>query len=128
MTIPDYQTLMLPILSFSKDRKEHSLKEADDVLARDFQLTESDRNKKQPSGRVTIFRNRISWAKMYMEKAGLLESTRRGCFRITRRGLRELEKSLPFINVRYLKRFPEFLKFKKINPPKNSYSRGNKKP
>ena len=86
MTVPDFQSFMLPLLKFTADREEHRQSEAADALSRHFSITESDRKEMLPSGRQTRFDNRIAWAVVYLRKAGFLESPRRGRFRITERG------------------------------------------
>jgi len=111
MAIPDYQTVMLPLLRSIKDKSEHSLREVIDALAGDFNLTEDDRKMLLPSGQQTIFDNRVGWARTYMKKAGLIESTRRGYFKITPRGLEVLSKNPVKIDVKYLSQFPEFVEF-----------------
>ncbi|GAX90740.1 restriction endonuclease [Effusibacillus lacus] len=112
MAVPDFQSLMLPFLKKLADRKEHSLSEIFDILAEEFHLTPDDRNELLPSGRQSKFENRVGWARTYMKKAGLLESTARAKFRITSRGLEVLAENPPYINVKYLERFPEFLEFR----------------
>jgi restriction system protein len=82
MAIPDYQSVMLPLLELAKDGAEHSLAEAIDKLTAHFKLTESEQNELLPSGRQPIFENRVGWARIYLKKAGLLEATRRAYFRI----------------------------------------------
>ena len=74
MTIPDYQTCMLPLLHFLQDVKEHSLRETEDRLAEHFELSAAERSELLPSGQQGIFRIRIGWAKTYLKKAGLLDS------------------------------------------------------
>ena len=74
MPIPDFQTIMLPLLKFADDRREHSLREAIEFLADEFNLTEDERRELLPSGQQATFDNRVSWARTYMQKAGLLES------------------------------------------------------
>ena len=86
MTIPDYQSLMLPLLKFASDGKEHPIKEATQQLADEFGLTLEERKEMLPSGRQPIFRNRVGWAKTYLKQAGVLAPVRRGTFRITDRG------------------------------------------
>ena len=76
MGIPDYQSLMLPLLKLTSDQQEHSLHEAIDELAEQFHLTDTERAQLLPSGRQRAFNNRVSWAKTYLEKAVLLESVR----------------------------------------------------
>lgn len=112
MTVPDYQSLMLPLLEFAASRgSEISTGEAVDVLAQKLGLSEDDLREMLPSGIQATFVNRVGWAATYMKKAHLLEATRRGYYRITDRGS-ELIKSKPKnVNVGTLKRYPEFLQF-----------------
>lgn len=112
MPIPDYQTLMLPLLRFSADGNDHTTREAVEVLATEFQLTSAERNELLASGQQAIFNNRVGWANSYLKKAGLLESPRRGSLRITARGKQVLGDSLTRIDVKYLERFPEFIEFR----------------
>ena len=114
MAIPDYQTIMLPLLRFAGDQQEHSLREAIDQLAQDFGLTEEERKELLPSGLQEVFKNRVGWARTYMKKAGLLESTRRGHFKITRRGMKVLTQSPPRIDVNFLEQFEEFRQFRAL--------------
>lgn len=111
MAVPDFQSIMLPLLTYIGDKKEHSLSETIDALAAKFRLTLEERKELLPSGRQSVFDNRVGWARTYMAKAGLIESTRRGCFKITDRGLQVLSEKPEKINIRYLKRYPEFLAF-----------------
>ena len=112
MAIPNYQTVMLPLLSLAADREEHRLRDAIEQLADHFDLTEDERKKLLPSGSQATFDNRVGWARTYMKKAGLLESPRRGYFRITDRGLQTLEQKPEMVNVKFLEQYPEFLEFK----------------
>jgi restriction system protein len=111
MAIPDYQSIMLPLLQFARDEQEHSVREAIEVLADELGLTDEERKALLPSGRQPTFDNRVGWARTYLKKAGLLESPRRGYFRITSRGLTILAKNPPAINVSFLEQFTEFLGF-----------------
>jgi len=74
MTVPDFQSFMLPLLKFTADKEEHKQIDAADALARHFSIAESDRKEMLPSGRQTRFDNRIAWAVVYLRKAGFLES------------------------------------------------------
>lgn len=112
MAIPDYQTIMLPLLELSGDGKEHRLREAIDRLASEFRLSDEERKVLVPSGRQEVFDNRVGWARTYMKKAGLFELTGGGRFRITERGMELLRENPPKINVRILYRYPEFREFK----------------
>lgn len=118
MAIPDYQTLMLPVLKLSEDRQEHSLREAVETLSAQLQLTEEERKTLLSSGQQTVIANRVGWARTYMKKAGLLEATRRGFVRITQRGLDVLKEGPSRIDDAYLNRFPEFAEFKSARGPK----------
>ena len=99
MAIPDYQTLMLPLLKIASDEKEHSLKEALDVLSKEFDLSTDELSELLPSGTQTIIYNRIGWARTYMKKAGLLTAPKRGHFQITERGKELIQKNPDKINV-----------------------------
>lgn len=112
MAIPDFQSFFKPMLSFASDGEEHTLKEAVDALAREFELTEEEKNIMLPSGQKK-FHNRCAWAKTFLKKAGLIEYPRRGIFTITDRGLEVYEEDPPELRAKYLRRFPEFRVFNK---------------
>src|SRR3990170_7906333 len=115
MAVPDYQSVMLPLLKFAEERKaEISTDDAVEALATSLSLTEDDLKEMLPSGLQRTFVNRIGWATTYMKKANLLESTRRGYYRITPRGQELLRKKPASINVKTLKQYPEFLEFQKL--------------
>ena len=118
MAIPDYQSLMLPLLRFLADKKEHLFRETLDALAKECNLSEAELRELLPSGKQPIFDNRVGWARTYMKKAGLLESTGRGVFRITERGLKILSQKPTAINVKFLKQFPEFIEFQTVKHEK----------
>lgn len=115
MPIPDYQTLMLPILQYVSDGKDHSLRETIERLGTQFDLSQQERQELLPSGSQAIFDNRIGWSKTHLLKAGLLESPKRSIFRITTRGREVLSQKPDHINVQFLKRFPEYVEFIKPN-------------
>jgi restriction system protein len=95
MPIPDYESIMLPLLKFASDGKEHSLAETIEQMKRTFGLTEEEKKQLLPSGLQPIIDNRVGWARTYLKKARLLESTRRGYFMLitTARGARILSMS-----------------------------------
>jgi restriction system protein len=109
MAIPDFQTIMLPLLRFLVDAKEHTNQDAIDSLAQAFDLSEEDRKKMLPSGQQHVFDNRVAWARAHMKMAGLIENTSRGVFRITDRGKQVLSQAPSKINLRFLRQFPEYL-------------------
>lgn len=109
--IPDYQTIMLPLLKEIEDGKEYHIREITEKLARVFKLTEEERKKLLPSGQETVFDNRVGWARTYMKNAGLLESPKRGFIKITQRGIDVLKEGVEKINNDFLMRFDEFKEF-----------------
>ena len=114
MTIPDYQTVMLPLLKYCADKKEHSIREATQHIVNEFNLTEAQQLEKLPSGTQPVIDNRVGWARTYMKKAGLLEDPRRGYVRITDKGLEVLSRNPQRIDVKFLEQFPEFIEFRAI--------------
>lgn len=112
MPIPDYQTLMLPVLKAATDGQEHRISDVIDRLIGDFELTEEERSQLLPSGKQTTFSNRVHWAKTYLVQAGLLEATKRGHFRITDRGRAALTNGIARIDNEYLSQFAEFAHFR----------------
>ena len=119
MSIPDYQSLMLPLLELTKDGQEHSFRDVVDILAEKFHLTEEEKKELLPSGQYPVFDNRVGWAKTYMKKAGLLDSTRRGFIKIAKRGLDVLKQNPKYINAKFLKQYPEFIEFQTIKKEKD---------
>lgn len=103
---------MLPLLMFASDGEEHSLRDAIDRLGQEFELTDEEMKQLLPSGQSATFGNRVSWARTYMQKAGLLKTTRRAHFAATPRGL-EVAKAPPDrIDNQFLEQFPEFVQFR----------------
>jgi restriction system protein len=115
MAVPDYQSVMLPLLQFAARKgTEISTSEAVEALATELGLTEDDLKELLPSGIQSTFVNRVGWASTYMKKAGLLKATRRGFYQITDRGKDLLKKQPKTINVKLLKQYPEFLEFQQL--------------
>jgi len=111
MPIPDYQSLMLPILRLAGDRKEHSVAEFRQRIAPEFNLSEHELAERLASDSQTVFANRIGWAVQYLKAAAVLKAVRRGVYQITDRGLALLKEKPTEINARTLRQFPEFLEF-----------------
>lgn len=112
MSVPDFQTLMLPVLrqlATGGDQAPVAVREA---MAAVFQLTPEDLAELLPSGRQATFANRVAWALGYLKQAGLLESPRRGVYRVTERGRASLAENPDRIDIQYLMRFPEFVAFR----------------
>jgi len=112
MTIPDYQSIMLPLLRLVSDGQEYRFREAVEGLATHFGLTDLERLELLPSGKYPTFDNRVAWANTYMKKAGLIESSRRGYLNITDRGLDLLKSKPAEINSKFLERYEEFIEFR----------------
>ena len=113
MKIPDFQSIMLPLLKLAADGEVHSIHAAVSELADEFSLSEEERTQLLPSGQQPTFYNRVGWARTYLKKAALLEDPRRGQFRITERGRRVLEQQPSKIDIRFLRQFEEFVEFQK---------------
>ena len=73
MAIPDFQSVMLPLVKVLGDGQERTMREVTDLLAESFHLTEQEREELLPSGQQSIFSNRVAWAKSHLKAAGLLE-------------------------------------------------------
>lgn len=111
MNIPDFQTLMLPVLR-SAAVDEVKISDVAERLAAEFKLTSEEREQLLPSGKQTTFGNRVHWAKSYLGKAGLVELTKRAHFRITESGRKVLASPPERIDIKYLKQFPNFQQFR----------------
>ncbi len=113
MAIPDYQTLMLPLLKIAADGEIHTKRDTVNLLAEQFNVSDDERKELLPSGSQEIFDNRVGWARTYLKKAELINYVQRGQFQITERGKSVLAKNPPKITVAFLKQFPEFQEFHK---------------
>jgi restriction system protein len=111
MSIPDFPSVMLPLLQYAGDGKEHSLRDAITFLADVFKLSDEERKRLLPSGQQTVFDNRVGWARTHLKKALLLEYPKRGFFQITDRGKDVLIQSPMKINIKFLNQFPEHIEF-----------------
>lgn len=121
MAVPDYQSLMLPLLRFAATKNDEiSTNEAVEALAKELNLTEDDLREMLPSGSQFTFSNRVGWASTYMKKAGLLEATRRGFYKITKRGQELLKRQPKAINIKLLREYDEFLQFQQLRGTRSS--------
>jgi restriction system protein len=103
---------MLPLLRLAADGAEHRFRDAVEHLAAQFGLSDAERAEMLPSGTAPLFDNRVGWARTYLKQAGLLESPRRGLFRITDRGRQVLARNPSRIDVSLLDEFEEFRAFR----------------
>lgn len=110
MTIPDYQTLMLPVLRAAEEG-EVRVPFVADLIAERIGLSDAEREEMLPSGKQRILHNRVHWAKFYMSKAGLLDSPKRGVFRASEAGRALLAERPERIDVELLKSYPAFADF-----------------
>ena len=106
--IPDYQSLMLPLLKLVSDGQEHKYRDLIESLAIEFQVTDEERKELLASGNQAIFDNRVGWAKTYLKKAGLLDSPKRATFIITDLGRQTLAKNPDRVDAKYLRQFLHF--------------------
>ena len=114
MAIPDFQSLMLPVLKASASG-EVKISDVVASLGKQLSLSEEELSELLPSGKQSTFANRVNWAKSYLGKAGLVALTKRGHFEISERGKKVLAAPPPTINIKFLEAFPEFKSFKDSN-------------
>ncbi len=119
MPVPDFQSFFKPLLEIASDGQEHSIKDALSIIANQMKLTEDDLKELLPSGTQTKFRNRVAWAKSYYVQAKVLESSKRGFFKITERGRELLKQGNARIDIKILNQYPEFVDFhtSKVDEP-----------
>jgi restriction system protein len=112
MAVPDFQSLMRPLLDVLDDDRDYPIKAMRDELAELLCLDQSAREELIPSGRVTVFNNRVGWAATYLYRAGLIERPRRAVYKITPRGHEVLTRHPDRVDLRVLSEFEEFEAFR----------------
>lgn len=110
MAVPNYQSLMLPVLRLAATGIRR-VPEVAEAIADEFGLSSEDRAALLPSGRQRLLPNRVHWAKTYLMKAGLLSSPARGQFTITPTGSDLLASAPPAITRAMLEQYPSFVSF-----------------
>lgn len=118
--IPDFQTVMLPVLKCLASKEVVSTTQIFDQVSDEFSLSSEQRAELLPSGKQTVIKNRIGWAITYLKKAGLLSSPKRAHVQITDLGQTVLAQNLDKINVRFLKQFESFREFHSVKPSSNN--------
>jgi restriction system protein len=108
MPIPDFQSLMLPIMKIAQDGEEHRGHELRQRIGEQLGLTDEQRKELLPSGTQPVFTNRLAWARTHLTMAGLLEKTGKGRFRITQRGKQVMASNPSIVDTRFLFQFPEY--------------------
>lgn len=111
MAIPDFQTIMLPLLQSVSDGNKHHIQSIISTLVKKFDLSEYDRSELLSSGKEPIFNNRVRWAGFHLNKAQLLSKPQRGYLELTARGSSVLKKNPTKIDLKFLKQYPEYLVF-----------------
>lgn len=109
--IPDFQKVMYPLLQFLGDGNPRNLKECTKAMIEHFHLTPEEAIEKLQSGRQNIIDNRTGWAKFYLSKAGLVETVKKGVYRITADGKAMLDKDINYIGIKELRKIPAFIEF-----------------
>ncbi|MDG6399669.1 restriction endonuclease [Pseudomonas quasicaspiana] len=116
MPIPDFQSVMRPVLAAVADGTPLVLSNLRERIADEFQLSEEERSERLPSGKQTVINNRVGWARTYLNKAGLLSIPAKGLVQITDRGRDALSTGPARITIRWLKQYPEFAEFHTASP------------
>lgn len=108
MPIPNYETIMHPLLIQISDSKKYTRRELSEKLSKHFNLSKNEEKTTLPSGR-NMFNNRVGWANFHLKKAGLIENESKGVINITEEGLKALEKGI--VNKKLLMQYPKYQKF-----------------
>lgn len=106
--IPDFQTIMLPLLDSLKEGDDRSIKQTHDALAAYFELNDDELNEEELGNDQTLFNSRILLAMSHLLMADLLQNTN-GLLKITPLGKQVLSKRLNTIDTNYLRRFPGYI-------------------
>lgn len=117
MSVPKYDELMKPLLIAVSDGETYKIKDVIARLAQQLNLSSEDLAEMLPSGRQTVFKNRVGWAKTYLKKAGLLESPARATIVITDAGKKVVADNPEKIDSKYLEQFPSFVDFASAPEP-----------
>ena len=120
MSIPSFEAFLKPALQiYAKNKKEIRPRDIQDEIAMFFNFTEEEKKEMLPSNKETVLKNRTQWAVYYLFRAGLVERTNRGYYKITDLGIKESNID-DEINVNYLKKFPSIIEFKSENIKSNN--------
>lgn len=117
MSVPKYDELMKPLLIAVSDGETYKMKDVTALLAEQLNLSSDDLAEMLPSGRQTVFKNRVGWAKTYLKKAGLLDSPARATIVITNAGKQVVADNPEKIDSKYLEQFPSFVDFASAPEP-----------
>jgi len=109
--IPDFQTIMLPMLTLLKDGRQKTLNEVMKHLATFYNLTEEELKIRVPSGQMGLFRNRVGWTRSHLKKAGLIHYPERGVYQITKEGIKYLNTNPVNLGLKQLKEMPDYIEW-----------------
>jgi restriction system protein len=108
MGIPDFQSIMLPLLQTLAGGEVWAVRDLTKSLADSFKLTDDERSKLLPSGQQSVFGNRVAWAKTDLKMARLIDSPSRGLVRISDEGKKVLASKPAKITRAFLRQFPAY--------------------
>lgn len=124
MPVPDFQTIMRPLLVALDDGQDHAIAAVRAHLAAEFKLTEAEMQEQLPSGRAKTFGNRVGWATTYLYRCGLISRPKRSVYKITDRGREVLKQNPTRVDLKVLSQFSEFNEFRQAK----SHSDGDTTP
>ena len=107
MPMPTMYDLTLPLLELLRDGKIHDKSSLINHLAQYFKMTATEINERTPGGRNRLA-NKISWTRMELRNAGLLEYMDGGASRITERGREALADKPTRIDKTFLNQYEEY--------------------
>lgn len=116
--IPKYNEMYKALLETLKDKKEYSTKEYRNKVAKLMNISDEEREILLDSGGGNKYNTALNWTSVYLKKAKLIESTKRGVLKITERGLELLATNPNVIDNHTLKNYEEFREF--LNPKGNN--------
>jgi restriction system protein len=123
MPVPDFQSLMRPLLvAVCNAGDETSIRELSPLIAESLSLSESDLSEMLPSGRQSAFLNRLHWCKTFLDRAGVIKTTRRGYFHSTDRGQSLIARTTGRIDIKVLMQFPEFAAWRNENRKSDAHN------
>lgn len=112
MTVPDYQTLMRPVLEILADGGQlHVGRGLVPAVTEQFKLSQDDLTERITSG-LPLIDSRVQWAVTYLVQARTVARPRRGYAEITDRGRGLLAAGHDRITNEILDQFPEFVEFR----------------
>lgn len=121
MAVPKFFEFFEALLDALKDGETHSAKEVKETIAGAMNLTDADITELLPSGRQTIFSNRVNWAKTYLQKAELVATPQRDNYRITEEGKKAIASG-EVIDLEYLAKYDTFKDFCSLSHENDSES------